>query len=296
MSPRLRLGARRSALALAQAEAVARALGGAEVVPVPTADGEVGDKARFVRGIERALLDGEVDIAVHSAKDLPGELPEGLRIAGVPGREDPADAYVGAAGARALDQVPAGARIGTASLRRRAQLLALRPDLEVVDLRGNVDTRLGKLAAGECDGIVLAVAGLRRLGREGEVSFAFPPSRMTPAPGQGALALEARSDDERSVTAAGHLLDRAALAELTAERVATVALGATCDTPVGILARADGEALRAEGFAGLPDGTEWVRDAVLGEVGDPSAAGRELAARMLAAGAGDILERASRPQ
>lgn len=294
MSPRLRLGTRRSALALAQAEAVARALGGAEVVPIHTADGEVGDKTRFVRRIEQALLEGEVDIAVHSAKDLPGELPEGLRIAGVPGREDPADAYVGAA--RALEEVPAGTRIGTASLRRRAQLLALRPDLELVDLRGNVDTRLGKLAAGKCDGIVLAVAGLRRLGREDEVSFAFAPSQMTPAPGQGALALEARSDDERSVTAAGHLLDRAALAELTAERVATVALGATCDTPVGILARADGEALRAEGFAGLPDGAEWVRDAVLGELADPSAAGRELAERMLAAGAGDILERAGRRQ
>ena len=190
----LRLGTRGSALALAQAGTISRALSGAEIVPVKTADSDIGDKARFVRGVEDALLAGEVDVAVHSAKDLPGELPDGVELIAVPGREDPADAFVGSAGS--LEEVPEGARIGTASLRRRSQLLALRPDLEIVELRGNVDTRLAKLAAGEADGIVLAVAGLRRLGRGDEISFAFTVEQMTPAPGQGCLALETRTGDE----------------------------------------------------------------------------------------------------
>ena len=139
----MRLGTRSSALALAQAEAVAAALGGAEVVPFRTADAGVGDKARFVRGIEAALLEGDADLGVHSAKDLPGELPDGLALVGVPVREDPSDAFVGAADS--LAAVGDGARIGTSSLRRRSQLLALRPDLEVAELRGNVDTRLARL-------------------------------------------------------------------------------------------------------------------------------------------------------
>jgi hydroxymethylbilane synthase len=292
MSPRqrLRIGTRGSALALAQAETVSRALGGAEVVVVKSTDQEAGDKARFVRGVEEALLAGEVDIGVHSAKDLPGELPGGLAIAAVPGREDPADAYVGAAGS--LAAAPEGARVGTASLRRRAQLLALRPDLDVVEVHGNVDTRIGKLAAGECDGLVLAVAGLRRLGRDDEIAFAFAPEEMTPAPGQGSLALETRVGDERATTAAGHLLDRASTVELTAERSATVALGATCDTPVGVLARAAGDGLRIDAFAGLADGSDWVRDTVEGPADEAAALGVALAERMLSAGAGEILERA----
>ena len=161
-----------------------------------TADAEVGDKARFVRGVEEALLAGEVDIGVHSAKDLPGELPDGLELVAVPGREDPADAYIGPAGS--LAEIPEGARVGTASLRRRSQLLALRPDLEIVELRGNVDTRLAKLAAGECDGIVLAVAGPAPAGpRRRRSRSPSRPSEMTPAPGQGCLALETRVGDER---------------------------------------------------------------------------------------------------
>jgi hydroxymethylbilane synthase len=290
VTARLRLGTRGSALALAQAEAVSRALDGAEVVAVRTDDAGPGDKARFVRGVEEALLAGEVDIGVHSAKDLPGELPDGLTIAGVPGRQDPADAYLGAAAS--LDDVGEGARVGTASLRRRSQLFALRPDLEVVELRGNVDTRIGRLEAGECDGIVLAAAGLRRLGREGEIAFALTPEQMTPAPGQGCLALEVRAGDERASAAAGHLLDEAALVELTAERAATVALGADCHTPIGVLARARGEALRMDGFAGLPDGSEWVRDTVEGSSDGAAALGELLAERMLAAGAEEILRRA----
>jgi hydroxymethylbilane synthase len=286
----LRLGTRASALAVAQAEHVAAALGGAEVVRVRTEDGAVGDKARFVRGVERTLLAGEVDLGVHSAKDLPGELPEELVIAGVPGREDPADAFVGTASS--FDELPGGARIGTSSLRRRAQLLALRPDLEIVELRGNVDTRLAKLEEGDLDGIVLAAAGLRRLGREGEIAFAFSPSEMTPAPGQGALALEARRDDRESAAAAARIGDEAALTEVTAERAATVALGASCHTPIGISARASSEGIGLEAFAGLPDGSEWVRDSLAGPLDDPAALGEALAERMLAAGAGDLLERA----
>ena len=289
MAGALRLGTRGSALALAQAEAVSRALGGAEVVVVRTADGDAGDKSRFVRGVEEALLAGAVDVGVHSAKDLPGELPDGLEIVAVPGREDPADAYLG--GTARLADVPEGARVGTSSLRRRSQLLALRPDLEVVELHGNVDTRIAKLEAGECDGIVLAVAGLRRLGREDEAAFAFAFEEMTPAAGQGALALEARAGDERAIRTAGRLLDSAASLELTAERAATVALGADCHTPVGVLARARGDELTIDGYAGLPDGSDWVRDTVSGPAADARELGAALAERMLAAGAADILER-----
>ena len=171
-------------------------LGGAELVEV-SSDGEPGDKARFVRGVERALLDGEAEVGVHSAKDLPAEMTEGLVIAAVPAREDPADAWIGAGGS--LDDVPEGARVGTASLRRRAQLLAARPDLEVSELHGNVDTRLRKLAEGELDAIVLAAAGLRRLGREDEIGFAIPAETMTPAAGQGSLVLQIRADDEATL-------------------------------------------------------------------------------------------------
>jgi hydroxymethylbilane synthase len=288
----VRLGTRSSALALAQAEGVAAALGGAEVVPVKTADGELGDKARFVRGVEAALLDGGVDLGVHSAKDLPGELPAGLALVGVPGRADPSDAFVGAADS--LDAIRAGARVGTSSLRRRSQLLALRPDLEVVALRGNVDTRLAKLEAGEYDGIVLAAAGLERLGRQDEIAFRFELGELTPAPGQGCLAIEGRGEDADAATAAARISDRVALIELTAERAATRALGASCDTPIGICARFDGAELTLSGYAGLVDGGEWVRDRVAGDPEQPAALGEALAERMLAAGAGEILARAER--
>ena len=174
----MRIATRSSALALAQAGAVADAIGGAELVHVRNVAGDVGDKARFTRTVEEALRDGRAELGVHSAKDLPGEMPDDLALVGVPLREDPADAFIGLAAA--LGEVPVGARIGTASLRRRSQLLALRPDLEVVEIRGNVDTRLRKLAEGELDGIVLAVAGLKRLGREDEIARTdpFKPSRF----------------------------------------------------------------------------------------------------------------------
>jgi hydroxymethylbilane synthase len=293
MKKSIRLGTRGSALALAQAQLVADALGGAEIIPIttdPATDGAAGDKGRFVRGIEEALLAGEVDLGVHSAKDLPSELPDELRLAGVPTREDPADAYVG--DAASLDDVAESARIGTSSLRRRAQLLAVRPDLEVAELRGNVDTRLRRLADGDFDGVVLAAAGLRRLDRECEIAFRFGPEVMTPAAGQGALALETRRDDDRSSWAAAGISDARALIELTAERAAVGDLDATCRTPVGVHAElADGR-LRADAFVGLPDGSEWVRDSLEGDPDDPVALGRVLAQRLLSVGAGDVLERA----
>jgi hydroxymethylbilane synthase len=285
----IRIATRSSALALAQARQVAELLGGAELVEV-SSDGEVGDKARFVRGVERALLEGEADVGVHSAKDLPAEMPEGLAIGAVPAREEPADAWIGDGGS--LDEVPEGSQVGTASLRRRAQLLAARPGLEVLELHGNVDTRLRKLAEGELDAIVLAVAGLRRLGRESEISFPIPAETMTPAAGQGALVLQIREEDEQAAAAVGPLGDETALRELTAERAVVALLDATCATPIGVHAKVDGEQMRIDAFVGLPDGSEWIRDRVEGPAAEPALLGAELAQRLLATGARDILDRA----
>jgi hydroxymethylbilane synthase len=285
----LRLATRGSALALAQAEWVAGLLEGAELVEV-SSDGQPGDKARFVRGVESALLAGEADIGVHSAKDVPAEMPAGLAIAAVPARADPADVWVGPAGS--LDEVADGARVGTASLRRRAQLLAARPDLEVGELHGNVDTRLRRLDEGELDGIVLAAAGLRRLGREGEASFEIPAELMTPAAGQGALILQARADDTEALDSAATVGDERALLELAAERAVVSLLDATCSSPIGVHATLDRERVDIEAFVGLPDGSEWVRDRIELEVEQPAAAGALLAERLVAAGAREILERA----
>jgi len=296
----LRLGTRGSALARAQAKLVSKALGGAELVVIKTSGDQGsngpqagGDKARFVREIERALLDGEVDLGVHSAKDLPSELPEGLELAGVPSKEDGRDAFVGTVSS--LGEIPGGARIGTSSLRRRSQLLALRPDLEISELRGNVDTRLDRLDEGGFDGLVLAAAGLLRLGRAEEMSWAFDPAELCPAPGQGTLVLEARSDNRRAVVAAESVTDRGALGTLSAERALVAALDASCNTPLGAHATLEtGGRMRLRSFAGLPDGSEWIRDEVTADASDPDAIAETAAERLLAAGAGDILERAER--
>jgi hydroxymethylbilane synthase len=285
----IRIATRTSALAVTQARYVANLLGGAELVEV-SSDGEPGDKSRFVRGVERALLAGEADVGVHSAKDLPGEMPNELEIAAAPPREDPADAWIGSGDS--LAAVQEGARVGTASLRRRAQLLAARPDLRVQELHGNVDTRLRKLAEGELDAIVLATAGLRRLSREAEIGFAIPVGEMIPAAGQGALALQVRANDPEAVAAVAAIGDARAMRELTAERAAVAVLEASCATPIGVHARLEGERLRLDAFVGLPDGSEWIRDTVEADADDPAAAGRELAARLLSAGARDILDHA----
>jgi hydroxymethylbilane synthase len=285
----LRLATRGSVLALTQARWVADRLGGAELVTA-TSDGEPGDKSRFVRGVERLLLSGEAELGVHSAKDLPGAMPEGLEIAAVPEREDPADAWIGAGAS--LDEVPEGARVGTASLRRRAQLLAARPDLRISELHGNVDTRLRKLAEGELDAIVLATAGLRRLGREEEIGFAIPVDRMVPAAGQGALALQVRGEDVATGEAAAAVSDLRAMRELTAERTVVALLEATCASPLGAHARVEGGRIAIEAFVGLPDGSEWVRDQIEGEAERPALAGAELVQRLLGAGARELLDRA----
>jgi hydroxymethylbilane synthase len=266
---------------------VAELLGGdVELVKIATSgDGvrplQAGDKGRFVREIELALLRGDVDLAVHSAKDVPAELPDGLVIAAVPARADPRDALCGAS---AIDALPEGARVGTASVRRRSQLLALRADLEVIEMRGNVDTRLRKLAEGGFDAIVLAAAGLERLGRAGE-GVPIPIEQMTPAPGQGCLALEIRADDDATRAAVTAIADAAAGACLAAEREVVAGLDATCDTPIGALAIPAGGGLRLIAYAGAPDGSAWVRDELEGGNG----IGAQIAARLLAAGAAQVL-------
>ena len=283
----IRLGTRGSALALAQAGQVASSIGAdVELVEIATSGdrGRGEDKGRFVKEIEEALLRGDIDLAVHSAKDVPGELPGGLAIAGVPERADPRDALCGA---ESIANLAEGAVVGTSSLRRRSQLLALRPDLDVRDVRGNVDTRLGKLAAGEYGALVLARAGLLRLGRsEGEP---IGEAEMTPAPGQGCLALEVRADDDETRRVAEQLTHRESLVELTAERAVVTALEATCHTPVGARARLEAERLTLDAYAGLPDGSTWVRDTLEGDASDPAGLGHAVAERMLAAGARELL-------
>ena len=286
----LRIATRGSALALTQAGQVAELLGGAELVEA-SSDGEPGDKSRFVRGVERALLAGEAEVGVHSAKDLPGEMAPELEIGGVPPREDPADIWIGVGSS--LEDAPEGARVGTASLRRRAQLLAARPDLRVEELHGNVDTRLLKLAEGKLDAIVLAAAGLRRLGREEEIGFAVPIETMVPAPGQGTLVLQVRAGDEETAAKVGNVFDLDAARELTAERAAVRLLDASCMTPVGVFARVEGARIAVDAFVGLPDGSEWLRDRLEADASEPAVAGAELAQRLLGAGARDLLDRAA---
>jgi hydroxymethylbilane synthase len=285
----IRLGTRGSALALAQARLVAELLDSeVELVPIKTSGdrGPGGDKARFVKEIEQALLQGSIDLAVHSAKDVPSELPEGLSIVGVPERADARDALCGTA---SLDSLAEGSVVGTGSLRRRSQLLALRPDLEVRSVRGNVDTRLQKLGRGEADALVLALAGLERLGRSDEGA---PLAELIPAPGQGCLALEARSDDARAAELAAGATDRAALTCLTAERALVHALDASCHTPLGAHAALEGEELFLEAFVGLPDGSAWLRDSLTGNADAPAALGHEVAERLLSAGGADLLRQA----
>jgi hydroxymethylbilane synthase len=290
----IRVGTRSSPLALAQAGWVASRLEHAELVEITT-DGDRGereqDKSRWTSALERALLDGRIDIAVHSAKDVPTELTPGTAIVAVPRREDPRDAICGAP---SLEALPAGARVGTSSLRRAAQVRALRGDVEIVELRGNVDTRLRKLAAGEADAIILAAAGLWRLNLADAIGGILV--ELVPAPGQGALIVQGRRDDElvrRLQVSVGN----SAAGVLGAERGLARALRASCDTPIGALADAldadghpvPGGDVRLRGWIGLPDGSQWIADQL---IGDPEEVGLEMAERMLAAGAGELLERA----
>jgi hydroxymethylbilane synthase len=278
----VRIGTRGSALALAQARQVAALLGGSHELVEVTTSGDRGtaanDKERWVRELDAALLDGSVECAVHSAKDVPSRLPKGIVIAAVPERADPRDALCGAPGLAAL---PPAARVGTSSLRRTAQLRALRPDVEVLELRGNVDTRLRRLAEGDYDAIVLAAAGLERLGRGSE---GVALDELVPAAGQGCLAVTTRADEEERVAMLGHDASRRAL---LAERAVVRALDADCRTPVGAHAVAVGDGLSLRAFVGAADGSAWVRDELEGD--DPQALGAQVAARLLQAGAREVL-------
>jgi hydroxymethylbilane synthase len=287
----MRLGTRGSTLALAQAKLVADLLGGAEIVPITTSGDRApdGDKSRWIDALEQALLAEEIDIAVHSAKDLPGELSPGLELLGGPARAGPEDVLCGAP---SLDVLPAGARVGTSSLRRAAQLHVAREDLEVAALAGNVDTRLRKLADGGFAAIVLARAGLQRLGREREAGAVLDPERFVPAPGQGMLALQVRSHDARASNAAMALVDRDASACLRAERALARGLEASCDTPLGAYAApVDDGRLLLRAWIGLPDGSAWIADERAGELDDPESLGARVAERMRAAGATELLAR-----
>jgi hydroxymethylbilane synthase len=267
----VKIATRGSALALAQASWVAEQLPGEhELVTVKTS-GDRGegpqDKARWVDAVERALLDGDADLAVHSAKDVPAQLAPGTVLLGSPPREDPRDALLG--------ELRPGARVGTSSLRRRAQLLAAYEDIEVVELRGNVDTRLRKLAGGEVDAAVLALAGLRRLGREDGAQ----PLDLVPAAGQGTLALQAREG-----AADLPIADPEATICLAAERAVVRVLEADCHSAVGAHCT---PGLRLVAWVGAADGSAWVRDELEGD--DPEALGEAVAQRLLSAGAKDLL-------
>jgi hydroxymethylbilane synthase len=282
-------------LALAQAGTVAALLGpDVELVTVTTSghrgasSARVNDKERWVKELELALLAGEIDLAIHSAKDVPSVLPEGLALVGAPARGNPFDALVGAS---SLGELAAGARVGTASLRRAAQLLALREDLEVVVLRGNVDTRLRKLAGGDADALLLAAAGLQRLGREAEIGCVL--DELVPAPGQGTLVLEARAGDERAAAAVGAITDPRTWTALLAERDCVARLDASCNTPLGVhaLVGDDAGAIVVRTFVGLADGSAWLRDETP-PCATPQEAGALAAERLLAAGGGALLARA----
>jgi hydroxymethylbilane synthase len=284
----MRIGTRGSALALAQARWVAdRLRGDVELVPIATSGDRgaaIADKSRWVSELERALLAGDIDLAVHSAKDVPAELTPGLVLVAIPERADARDAICGA---ESLSALPEGATVGTSSLRRQAQIRAEREDLEVIPITGNVDTRLRKLAGGQVDALVLALAGLERLGRAGEADGVL--DELIPAAGQGALALEARSGFV-DAAALERLVDPGATVCVGAERELVRALGASCNTAVGAHARrVDDDRLELRGWVGAPDGSAWLMDRVRLADADFAAAGTRVAQRMLSAGAAELL-------
>ncbi len=280
------------------AAALARAHPAVEVVEVPlrtTGDSdrstplhEQGSVGLFTRELERALLAREIDLAVHSLKDLPTQLPEGLCIAAVPERASPWDVWISEDYADPRD-LPEDACVLTGSLRRSAQLLHRFPGVEVRGIRGNIETRLARYRELGGDGLVLAAAGLARTGREALIRATLGPTEMTPAPGQGALGLETRAGDRDTIDAAIRIDDARARAEVTAERALLSHLDAGCHMPVGAIARVNGPVLSILGMVALPDGSRLLRMATEGDCGEPEEVGAELARRMLHAGAAEIL-------
>jgi hydroxymethylbilane synthase len=300
----LRIATRRSKLAMWQAEHVQSLLREAhpdlpvELVPMSTqgdrvldrALAEVGGKGLFVKELEVAMLEGRADFAVHSMKDVPSELPAGFAIVAVLPRANPLDAFISLRYRRFAD-LPQGARVGTSSPRRQSQLRQARPDLRLELLRGNVDTRLRRLDEGELDAILLACAGLERLGIAHHVTEQLDMGLSLPAVGQGVIGIECRADDTRSRAALAALHHPESFTQLSAERAFAAKLGGSCHSPIAAHASLDGGTLTVRGYIGAPDGSETYRDQVSGPAAEAERLGRELAGRMQAAGAETLLER-----
>ena len=294
----LRIGSRKSALARTQAEWIARRVDGCTALVWITSSGDVdrstplagfGGTGVFIAELHKALFDDRIDIAVHSLKDLPAAEEAGIQLACVPAREDTHDALVARDGLT-FEQLPSGARVGTGSPRRVAQLKRARPDLEFVGIRGNVPTRIDKVRGGEIDAVVLALAGLRRLGREGDVSDVLPLELCVPAAGQGALGLTMRENHTHAAERVAPLRDVSAAACTTAERAALHALGAGCHTPVGAHAVIEEGALRLHVRLCSTDGTRCLEVHASGTLADAAGVGRAAADDLLGQGAGAILE------
>jgi len=298
----IRLGSRGSQLALWQAEhirsGIERRTGrpveitkikttGDMILDVPLA--RVGGKGLFVKEIEEALLGGRIDLAVHSMKDVPTDLPDRLVIAAITRREDPRDAFLSRRYPR-LEELPAGARVGTSSLRRQTQLLGLRPDLRIESLRGNLDTRIRKMEEGLFDAVILAAAGIRRLGWEAKITQYLPPEVSLPAIGQGALGIEIRRDDPETLETVSFLNDRETACAVRAERGFLKRLEGGCQVPIASFGRTEGETIFLEGLVGRPDGSQILRARAQGSVSDPESLGVELAEDLLRRGAKEILD------
>lgn len=302
MTQRVRIATRKSALALWQAEYVKARLEFfhpglvVELVPMSTQGdkildtplAKIGGKGLFVKELETAMLEDRADIAVHSMKDVPVEFPEGLMLSTICEREDPRDAFV-SNHFSSLDQLPHGAVVGTSSLRRQCQIKALRPDLQIRDLRGNVNTRLAKLDAGEFDAIILAAAGLIRLGFHARIAAYLPVSQSLPANGQGAVGIECRSDDAAVRALLAPLEHTATRQAVLAERAMNRALQGGCQVPIGAFAEIDGDKLYLRGLVGQLDGQQILQAEVRGAAADGEALGQQLAGMLLAQGAGAIL-------
>ncbi len=298
----LKLGTRGSPLALCQARLVSEDLSrrwpGLKVVIIPiktsgdkfldVALSQIGGKGLFVKEIEEALLDNRIDLAVHSMKDLPAELAPGLLVGAVTHREDPLDALVARNGLQ-FTELPCEARIGTSSLRRQVQLLHRRPDLQIVPLRGNVQTRLNKLETLDLEAVVLAAAGLIRLGLQDRITECLPSDLCLPAIGQGALAIEIRQDDQRTAELVETLNHRETRQTTMAERAFLRHLGGSCVTPIAAFGEIKGEVLLLTGMVAGLDGKRMLRQAIRGETSAPEQAGQALAEALLTAGAGEIL-------
>lgn len=301
----LRIGSRGSALAAWQARHIAARLAqfgaGSEIVYIKTSGdrmpeagiNQFGVKGVFIKEIEDALLEGQIDLAVHSMKDLPTETPAGLAFPAICEREDVRDALICASG-ESLDAMHAGSRVGTSSLRRQAQLCRARPGLELVEMRGNVDTRLKKLDRGEYDAIVLAKAGLDRLGWTSRITEVLSTDVCLPAVGQGALAIEARAADAKIMALLGRLDHRVSRAAVTAERALLREVEGGCQIPLGAWARVEGENLVLDACIVSLEGQDYIRTQVVGSQADPDGLGRRAADELLAAGAGRILKLAGR--